>query len=474
LAELQKIALMADTIIKNARILWENELQNVNITIADGKIEKIGKTISSDAEVIDARGKLVIPGVIDAHVHFRDPGLTQKEDWYTGSCAAAAGGVTTVIDHPNTAPPTLDKKSFKLKLKSAKRKSIVDFGINGGVVPQSCLEELWNLGVTAFGEIFMADGELEIGGKELEDSLGAIAQLGAVACIHAENGELCSHFTEELRRIRRPEVYSRARPNICEALAIEQVLEMQEIQDVQEVREERVGKGGREVPATQKVDLHARTHICHLSTREGVGVIRRIKYGGNEVPVTCEVAPHHLFLQYGDWERLGTFGKMNPPLRKRCLQHLWNALNDGTIDIIASDHAPHTEEEKRTDIWSAPAGVPGVETTLPLMLHAAKQNLIPLWRVIEAMTTKPAQIFGLDCKGRIAKGRDADLVIVDTKNVRAIKGEELHSKVGWTPFEGKEGIFPDVVLSRGEIVYDCEIACKRGRGKFLCGRGYVD
>ncbi len=108
------------------------------------------------------------------------------------------------------------------------------------------------------------------------------------------------------------------------------------------------------------------------------------------------------------------------------------------------------------------------------MLHAAKQNLIPLWRVIEAMTTKPAQIFGLDCKGSIAKGRDADLVIVDTKNVRAIKGEELHSKVGWTPFEGKEGIFPDVVLSRGEIVYDCEIACKRGRGKFLCGRGYVD
>jgi len=438
---------MSEMIIKHAKIPWENRLQIVDISIADGKIKKIGKDISGDAETVDARGALMLPGAVDVHVHFRDPGLTYKEDWYTGSCAAAAGGVTTVIDHPNTVPPTLDKRSFKLKLKSAERKSVVDFGINGGVTPFSKMPELWNLGVTAFGEIFMADGELTIDSKELEDSLKAIAELGAIASIHAENGELCRHFTEELRRIRRPEIYSRARPNICEAVAIEQVLGMQKEVDV-------------------------RIHICHLSTREGIGVIRNKRYGKKEVPFTCEVSPNHLFLQYKDWERLGTFGKMNPPLRKRCMQHLWNGLNDGTIDIVASDHAPHTESEKRTDIWDAPAGVPGVETMLPLMLSAVKQNLIPLWRVIEAMSAKPASIFGLDNKGMIREGYDADLVLVDTRHIQKIRSEQLHSKSGWTPFEGMDGIFPEMVISRGEIIYDGEIACKKGRGEFVHGKGY--
>jgi len=295
----------------------------------------------------------------------------------------------------------------------------------------------------------MADGELSVGESELEDLLKSIAKLGAIASIHAENGELCSHFTKELQRIRRPDVYSRARPNICEAIAIERVLEMQD-------------------------SSHARIHICHLSTREGMGVVRRMKYVKKDVPFTCEVAPHHLFLEHKDWARLGTFGKMNPPLRKRCLQHLWNGLNDGTIDIIASDHAPHTEEEKQGDIWDAAAGVPGVETMLPLMLYAVKQNLIPLRRVIEATSAKPAQIFGLDNKGLIREGYDADIVLVDTRNVRTITAEQLHSRCGWTPFEGREGIFPELVLSRGEIVYEGEIAGKRGRGKFIRGKGYVD
>lgn len=448
---------MSDVIIRNARVLMENMLSHVDIEVADGKIKRIGRDISSDAETIDACGALALPGAIDAHVHFRDPGLTHKEDWYTGSCAAAAGGVTTVIDQPNTVPPTLDKRSFNLKLKSARQKSIIDFGINGGAVPSSNLEELWSLGVIAFGEIFMADGELSVGEGELEDLLGSIAKLGAIASIHAENGELCSHFTEELRRIRRPEIYSRARPNICEAIAIEQVLEMQM---------------QMQMPDSSPV----RIHICHLSTREGIGVVRRMKYVKKDAPApfTCEVAPHHLFLEHKDWERLGTFGKMNPPLRKRCLQHLWNGLNDGTIDILASDHAPHTEEEKQGDIWDAAAGVPGVETMLPLMLYAAKQNLVPLRRVIEATSAKPAQIFGLDNKGLIREGYDADIVLVDTRNVRKVTAEHLHSRCGWTPFEGREGIFPELVLSRGEIVYDGEIAGRKGRGRFIRGKGYED
>ncbi len=438
---------MPDLVIKNARIFIDNAIQPAEIAIDDGKITKVGKIIDAKDvnEVINAKNALVLPGAIDVHVHFRDPGMTKKEDWYTGSCAAAAGGVTTVIDHPNTIPPTINPDSFKKKRKEAK-KSIIDYGINAGVTHNlKQLKPMWELGATAFGEIFMAEstGALNVNDRTLGEALGIIGTLGAVACIHAEDEETRKRFVHALKGASQPESHSKSRPPLSEKIAVEKAI---------------------------KMAGNTKLHFCHISAGESLESIREAKTNNNNI--TCEVAPHHLFLSTKDYKRLGTLGKMNPPLRDyQSQQRLWEGLNDGTIDIIASDHAPHLEHEKMTDIWSAPAGVPGVETMMPLMLLAVKRNLITLKRLLEVACTKPAQIFGLP-KGVIAQGYDADLVVIGETAV--IRKEKMHSKAGWTPYDRMQGIFPKMTISRGEIVAeDGEITAKRGRGRVIPGRGLV-
>ncbi|HEY6586206.1 MAG TPA: dihydroorotase, partial [Candidatus Methanoperedens sp.] len=437
---------MPDLVIKNARIFINDAIQPAEIAVDNGKISKIGKIVGQQEydEIIDARGALILPGAIDVHVHFRDPGMTKKENWYTGSCAAAAGGVTMVIDHPNTIPPTIDRSSFKEKLKES-RKSIIDYGINAGVTANlTNFKNLWELGATAFGEIFMAEstGSLNVNERTLKEALEAIGNLGAVACIHAEDEETRKKFVNLLKGNPAPESYSKSRPNLSEKIAVEKAIKL----------------------AADTTKLH----FCHISALESLDVMRRAK--ANNKNITCEVTPHHLFLSTRDYRRLGTLGKMNPPLRDfPSQQSLWTGLNDGTIDIIASDHAPHLESEKMTDIWSAPAGVPGVETMMPLMLMAIKRNLLTLKRVIEVTSQNPARIFGLK-KGVLAPGYDADMIIVGEE--KEIRKEKLHSKAGWTPFNGMKGSFPGMTISHGEVVFENgEITARRGCGRFIPGQG---
>lgn len=441
---------MPDLVIKNARIFINDALQPAEIAVDNGKITKLGKIVGAEEvnQVIDAKGALVLPGAIDVHVHFRDPGMTKKEDWYTGSCSAAAGGVTTVIDHPNTVPPTTDSGSFKKKQKEAK-KSIIDYGINAGVTGNlKSLKELWELGATAFGEIFLAEStaSLNVNYGVLKEALEVTGSLDAVACIHAEDEETRQNFVRMLKGNLAPESYSKSRPALSEKIAVEKTI---------------------------KVAGDSRLHFCHISAHESLEAIRKAKT--EKTPhfnsgMTCEVAPHHLFLTTRDYRRLGTLGKMNPPLRDyQSQQSLWKGLNDGIVDVIASDHAPHLEPEKMTDIWTAPAGVPGVETMMPLMLMAVKRNLITLKRVIEVTSLNPARIFGLK-KGALAAGSDADMIIAG--EAREIRKEKLHSKAGWTPYHGMEGMFPRMTISRGDIVFeDGDITAKRGRGEFISGKG---
>lgn len=429
---------MFDLVIKNARLALARDTIVAEIAIEDGKIVRIAKDIVAE-HIIDAHGLLVLPGMVDVHVHFRDPGLTHKEDWYTGSSAAVAGGVTSVVDHPNTIPPTTSVESFKVKLREAERKSIIDFGINAGVVKAAELEGLWTSGITAFGEIYMAEsmGRLSVDDDTLLKSLQIITGLGGIACIHAEDEQIIRESIEKLEDKTDPSAHSSSRPNGCEVAAIAKAIRLAH-------------------------DAGVKLHICHLSTKEGLNLI------GAEV--TSEVTPHHLFLSQKDWDRLGTFGKMNPPLRSELdRENLWAGLHK--IDMIASDHAPHTIEEKRQDIWSAPAGVPGVETSLPLMLSAVKKRRISLQRVVKLMATNPARIFCLRGKGEIIVGNDADLVFVDLNDVKPIKDRNLHSKAGWTPFEGMDAIFPKMTFVRGEIMYDGEIVGEKGHGHFIPGRG---
>lgn len=437
---------MPDLVIRNARIFIDDAIQPMEIAVDNGKISKLAKIITAEEynQVIDAKGALVLPGAIDVHVHFRDPGMKKKEDWYTGSCAAAAGGVTAVIDHPNTIPPTIDPDSFRQKKKEAK-KSIIDYGINAGVAGDlGYLKELWEMGAIAFGEIFMAEStaSLHVNYSTLKQAFEAIRELGAVACVHAEDEETRNRYVRMLKGNLAPESYSRSRPVLSEKIAVEKAI---------------------------KLAGEAKIHFCHISAGESLEIIKKAKAEGN---ITCEVAPHHLFLSTKDWKRLGTLVKMNPPLRDfESQRSLWAGINDGSIDVIASDHAPHLEHEKMTDIWSAPAGVPGVETMMPLMLNAVKRNLLTLKRLIEIASINPAGIFGMN-KGTIAPGYDADLIIVG--EAKKIRKEKLHSKAGWTPYNGMEGIFPEMTISGGEVVAEGgEITAKRGRGRFIPGKGLL-
>ena len=450
---------MPDILIKNTRIYHNNSLQPAEIIIERGKVTKIGKDlrVSSSDMIIDANGALTLPAGIDVHVHFREPGMAAKENWYTGSCAAAAGGITTVIDQPNTIPPTTDRRSFEQKLKLARKKSIIDFGINGGVTSNiEKLEELWKLGVTAFGEIFMAEstGGLNIDEETFEEALVEIKRLGAMATIHAEDEKMRLELEELLKGYISSDYHSKVRPNACEAAAVQKALEL-------------ISK------------MKVRAHFCHVSTLEAIGMIRKEKYLAkreNKTPLfTCEVTPHHLFLSTRDWERLRSFGKMNPPLRgSHSIKALVNGINDGTIDMVASDHAPHLESEKDTDLRFAPSGVPGVETLMPLMLAAVRKNILPLAQMIMLTSWNPAKAFGLDrqAKGRLEVGFDADLIIVDPRALQPLKAEMLHSKAGWTPFEGMDVVFPQYTLSRGEVIWTEEsIDARPGRGNFLQGNG---
>jgi dihydroorotase len=423
-----------DRVVKNGRVYFDGRLQNVDLWIRDGKIAALGGNYQAE-ETIDGRGKIVLPGAIDVHVHFRDPGYTYKEDWETGSTSAVAGGVTTVVDQPNTDPPTVDGRSYRMKLAIAERRSVVDFCLNGG---PGQVKKLAELGASAIGEIFTYDHDED----ELQKILDETAKAGLMPTIHAEDREVIQDNTEPLRDMREPELYSLARPNRAESKAIEKVLTMTE-----------------------------RAHICHLSTFEGLDLVRAAKKKGKKV--SCEVTPHHLLFTKRDWRRQGTFLKMNPPLRDfRDKDALWEGLRKGDVDVVASDHAPHLPEEKKDEIWDAPPGVPGVETVLPLMLVAVRSNLLSLDRMTDALSRRPAEIFGLASKGAIAVGMDADLAIIDPRAASDIRADRLHSGAEWTPYEGRRALFPAITMIRGEVVFaDGERVAKPGFGRNLPGPG---
>jgi dihydroorotase len=418
-----------DLAVKNGRVFTDKGQVSTDLFIKDGRIAALGGAHRA-GERIDARGMLILPGAIDVHVHFRDPGPNYKEDWASGSASAAAGGVTTVIDQPNTVPRTMDARSFEEKLDIARHRSLVDFGLNGG---PGRIEELKGAGAQAIGEIF----SYEHSDSDLAAILTKVNEAGMLASLHAEDGAVIKDKMAELVGRHDAEVYSLARPALAEATAIEKACSWVK-----------------------------RLHICHLSSAVGLAKVEEARRSGRDV--TVEVAPHHLFLNTEDYKKQGSYLKINPPLRSREDNDvLWHHLRSGKIDILASDHAPHLPEEKRDDIREAPPGVPGVETMLPLMFFAVKRNLLTLERLVDAISKRPAEIFGFAGKGKIEIGRDADLVVIDSKAVSKINADRLHSRAEWTPFQGREAIFPQMTMIRGRVVYDGDFQVAPGYGRFL-------
>lgn len=402
-----------------------------NVTLADGrvrdvridgeKIGEIGEDLHATGEVVDGEGKRILPGMIDAHVHFREPGFSHKETWTTGSKSAAAGGVTTVLDQPNTEPPTIDAAGYERKAELAAA-SIVDYGINGGVTEHWNPDELFEKPIAALGEVFLADstGDMGIGLDQYEAALRRAKAAGVPVTVHAEDA---SRFDESVRNREDSDAWSAYRTADAEIEAVEQA-------------------------CTVASDLGADVHIAHTSTPEGVDIVR-------DAGMTCEVTPHHLFLSRDDLEALGSFGRMNPPLRsEKRRKAMFRRLVEGDIDIVATDHAPHTRAEKDAGIWDAPSGVPGVETALPLLLESARNGTIGYDRLRDLTAANVADIFGLETKGRIETGYDADVVLIDPDRSVPIRAEERHSKCGWTPFEGRNAVFPELTMVRGTVVFE--------------------
>lgn len=414
--------------------------ERVDIGISGGKISEIGSLSQEDAEkVIDCKGLHVLPGLIDTQVHFREPGMTHKEDIESGSRAALMGGMTAFFEMPNTKPATTTKELLLNKFELSKDRSHTHYAFYSGAEPGNLqtLKDLENisgspgikvfLGLSTGSLLIQSDAQLE---EILRDTKSRIV-------FHSEDDDVLN----QRRQVIRPgDVASHSEwRNVESALtSTKRILSM-----------------------AKKLDR--RVHILHVSTAEEMDFLESQKEWA-----TVEVLPQHLYLSSPDcYERLGSFAQQNPPIREeRHRLRILKALKDGLVDIVASDHAPHTKEEKEQPYPQSPSGMPGAQTLLPLMLNLVNQGEISLTHMTALMSEKPRQIFGIQNKGRIVLGGDADFTLVDMTKQRTIDQDWLQSKAGWSPFIGmKVTGWPQGVVLDGRIaMWDEEIVLPhRGR-----------
>ena len=441
-------------IIRNGKVALpgKDKLEELDIRIAGGKIVELGSGLSGDDEIIDAAGMIILPGGIDPHVHFDDPGFTDREDFAHGTAAAASGGVTTIIDMPCTSiPPVTTMANLEEKLAVVEKEAVIDFGFHGGIAPQSMgpgyPENFRDLSRIVFGfkTYFISIMEL-FGGLnhfQFRNVLKQAREFGATILLHAEDLSYVNPATDYwMKAGKEPIDYYRSRPEAAELLAVQNAVEMAQ-------------------------ETGADLHIVHISTARSVEIIA-------DSDVTCETGPHYLQFDLDDFIRMGSPLKTTPPVKKQGnSEKLWQYLSDGLIDFAASDHAPSTAAGKETgSIWTDYAGIPGTITLLPyLFSEGYTKGRFSLRRLVEVTSESAARRYGLyPQKGAIEIGTDADLVLIDPGMTWTVEGEKFLSKGHITPFEGMElqgKVIKTIV--RGRTIYKADrgIQVEGGYGRFL-------
>ncbi len=399
-----------DVILKSATVVNQDGEGVRDLAIKDGRIAELGSLGSAAAaEVIDCKGLHILPGVIDTQVHFREPGLTQKEDLETGSRSAVMGGVTAVFEMPNTDPLTIAAEAFADKIRRGMHRMHCDFAFFIGGTRENFRElpVLERAPGCAGVKVFMGSST---GSLLLEDEQGLRDVLSVIrrrASFHAEDEKRLNE-----RKSLRVENDPRSHPVWRDETAAM-------------IATQRLVKTARE--------FGKRVHVLHISTHQEIDFLR-----DHKDVASCEVTPHHLTMAAPEcYERLGTRAQMNPPVRDA--EHragLWRGIEQGIVDILGSDHAPHTVEEKAKIYPASPSGMTGVQTLVPLMLDHVNAGRLSLQRFVDLSSHGPARLFNIACKGRIAVGYDADLTVVDLKREETITNKWMASRAGWTPYDG--------------------------------------
>ena len=413
-------------IIKNGSCYIDGKLTQTDIGLSDNKIKKIGKIELNSSKVYDATDKVVLPGIIDTQTHFREPGSTDVEDLESGSRAAVLGGVTSLFEMPNTNPPTSNLVEFDKKLQLAKNRMHSNYAFYFGATPENTeqLSKLKDVEGCCGVKLFAGSSTGKLLVDKEADIEKVISSSDRVVSIHSEDEEILN-----LRKkfIKEGDVHSHPewRNSECAISSTRRVVKIAE-------------------------RYNKKIHVLHVTTKEEVDFLAMHKKN-----VTFEITPQHLTLYAPDcYDKLGTYAQMNPPLRtKEHYDRLWVAIKNNIVDVLGSDHAPHSKENKNKNYPNTPSGMPGVQTIFPIMLDHVNNGKLTLEQLIKLMCENPCKIFGIKNKGYLKEGYDADLTIADMDKEVTIKDEMIASKCGWTPFNNhKVKGFPVGTIVNGNLV----------------------